>query len=206
MTRLAAPLSTTMPGCMSRENCISGHATHLLTSSGRDSASALGASSPSTMCKKVMMANAVTMAAPLWTAADDASTPARRRPASTSDASAGSPTQPSASDANVMPSWVPEMYRSRLASACSTSRARRSPAAAHCAIFERRDATKANSAATKNALASTRTSTTTKRVEMLPAVRGDSVRDASRVRPEQPMRVGLPWRRNIRPRQIALTP
>jgi hypothetical protein len=56
-----------------------------------------------------MMRNAVVIAAAECATADGAEIPTAMNPLSTSDARAGSPIQPRASDASVIPSWVPEM-------------------------------------------------------------------------------------------------
>ena len=105
----ATPLSSVMNGLITRENSISGRARYMLTRSGATSAMDLGASSPSTMCRNVMTRNAVATPAVLWATPGCASMPTSASAPSTTVASAGSPIQPNASDASVMPSCVPEM-------------------------------------------------------------------------------------------------
>ncbi len=85
-----------------------GLTTHIAVASGRSRAMVFGASSPSTMCSAVMIANematamvcAVVSARPAGSASN---------PGSMIDASAGSPIQPSPMLAIVMPSWVAAM-------------------------------------------------------------------------------------------------
>jgi hypothetical protein len=55
----AAPCMNHTNGYISAENSISGRATQRLTCSGMISATDFGASSPRTMCRNVMIANAV---------------------------------------------------------------------------------------------------------------------------------------------------
>ena len=74
-------------------------------------------------------------------------------------ASAGLPIQPRPREARVMPSWVAEMYRSRDLRARRARTALPSPAWAISSRRVRRAPTRANSAATKKALASTRSTT-----------------------------------------------
>lgn len=88
-----------MKGDISQEKSTSGRTTHMLTRSGRTSASDLGASSPSTMCRKVITAKATPIAAALCVTASPAGSPTAASPWSMSAASAGSPIQPSASEA-----------------------------------------------------------------------------------------------------------
>ena len=107
-SQLADPLSSAIGHCMTQAKPISGAATHVLTTSGWISASALGTSSPRMMWRTVMMMKAMAEATP-WVAmvaSDDGSQekPLRMRPAR-----AGSPIHPRPSDASVIPSWVAEM-------------------------------------------------------------------------------------------------
>src|SRR6266851_2837742 len=76
-----------------------------------------------------------------------------------SSANVFSPIQPRSRLATVTPSWVPEMNRVGLALARWTRRAARLPAAASWSIRVERDDTSANSVATKNPLAATRSRT-----------------------------------------------
>ena len=72
-----------------------------------------------------------------------------------SAAKAGSPSQPSVSDASVMPSWLADRYAGSWAVMPSSSRARTRPSRASCWSRVGRILTNANSAATKNAFART---------------------------------------------------
>src|SRR5690606_31992379 len=97
-----------MNGVSTREKTMSGPAVHIETDSGNSSASDLGASSPSTMCRIVMNVNAMTVATTcVATALNGGGRPSNS--VMTMAAMVDSPTQPSASDASVMPSCVPEM-------------------------------------------------------------------------------------------------
>src|SRR5499426_3158172 len=74
-------------------------------------------------------------------------------------ASVDSPTAPSARLAMVMPNWLADSMASSRSSARSTALAPPFFAAAKVSIFERRTLTSANSTATKNPFAKTRTRT-----------------------------------------------
>ena len=78
---------------------------------------------------------------------------------SRNEATVGSPIQPNASEARVIPSWVAEMKNVGLSSSRNAAWARVLPAAARVSRRGRRTETRANSAATKNPLAQTKNST-----------------------------------------------
>jgi hypothetical protein len=82
-------------------------------------------------------------------------TPKLAKSGFSSPANAGSPIQPSASDASVIPSWFAERYVSSRRAMPSATRARRWPRAAKCSSLDGRILTMANSAATKKALTKT---------------------------------------------------
>lgn len=108
-----------------------------------------------------MMAKAVA-AATAWVVNSAASLGRKAKRPSRRPASAGFPIQPSPREARVMPSWVAEMYRSREAMALRARAALRSPSRACSSSRVRRAPTRANSAATKKALASTSSTTATR--------------------------------------------
>ena len=93
---------------MTQANPRSGTTTQLLTFSGKSSATALGASSPSTMWSTVMMEKAITTATE-WVAKGRMPSGRKAKLPSIRRASAGSPIQPRPSDARVIPSWVAEI-------------------------------------------------------------------------------------------------
>lgn len=126
----------------------SGRTTQSAVVSLRWSARLFGASSPSTMCSVVMMAKAMTTAMVCEPAvASDPGRPLNR--GSIRCASAGSPTQPSASNERVMPSCVAARLASRLSTARLRAEAFIFPAATSSVTRLRRTATRENSAATK---------------------------------------------------------
>ena len=102
-TRLPRPFNTVIAGLSSQRNRPRGRTTQRAVLSLRCRARLLGASSPSTICRAVMMTNesATAMAKALMPAKLPAT---RARGASIRWAIAGSPIQPSASDEMVMPS------------------------------------------------------------------------------------------------------
>src|ERR671913_806973 len=73
---------------------------------------------------------------------------------------AGSPTQPSARDATVIPTWQTERLESRSRSVSRTTEARAIPSCSNCTSRDSRTRTSANSAATKKAFRPTRTRAT----------------------------------------------
>ncbi len=157
-TPLPAPFINTMNGRMTFENHSSGWATHRLTASGRCRAMALGASSPKITCRNVIAAKATTVAilcaaihAPCWGKKPNAG--------SISRAKVGSPTQPKARLASVMPSCVAAMASSRRSIALRTATAPTRRWLTISSTRVRRTATSANSAATKNAFNKTNTGT-----------------------------------------------
>ena len=105
---MAAPLNIQMKGDMKREKTINGRATARAVFSGLASAIDFGASSPRTMWKKVSRKNANGTAA-TWVAVSEGLSPIVRKSWSNRWASTGSPIQPSASDAMVIPNCVPAM-------------------------------------------------------------------------------------------------
>ena len=104
-----------------------------------------------------MHANATAPATP-WVAIG-ASGPSPENSASIVRAIAGSPTQPRPRLASVIPSWVPEIERSRPRMARRASLAFASPLRIIASMRVRREDTSANSAATKKAFASTSSAT-----------------------------------------------
>src|SRR5215204_2138520 len=73
---------------------------------------------------------------------------------------AGSPTQPSARLATVIPTWHTERLESRSRSVSRTTEARATPSCSNCTSRDSRTRTSANSAATKKAFRPTRTRAT----------------------------------------------
>src|ERR687893_1160636 len=71
---------------------------------------------------------------------------------------AGSPTQPSAREATVIPTWQTERLESRSRSVWRTTAARVLPSCSSCTMRDSRTRTSANSAATKNPFKATKTS------------------------------------------------
>src|ERR1700752_2717025 len=109
------------------------------------------------MCNDVMIENAIKNAI-------ECRHQSERRPASgpsKSRAMAGSPIQPRASDASVIPSWQEERNELRLLSNSNNHFPLRLPAAASVSIREERTPTSANSAATKKPFAATSSKTET---------------------------------------------
>src|SRR5688572_5834390 len=107
------------------------------------------------MCNEVMIAKAIKKEIECRQVSE-------RRPASgpsKSRAIAGSPIQPSASEASVIPSWQADRYELRFLSKPKTRFALRLPAVASVSMREERTPTRANSAATKKPFAATRMST-----------------------------------------------
>src|SRR6185295_11453628 len=102
------------------------------------------------MCSEVMITNATPIATMCRPVSDmPASGP------SSSRAIAGSPIQPSPSEARVIPSWQADRYALRFCSNCINRLAVRLPWLASVSIRDERTPTKANSAATKKPLAAT---------------------------------------------------
>src|SRR5215210_763502 len=101
--------------------------------------------------------------------ASAAATPCDRPPnaGSASSAIAGSPRKPMPRLARVMPNWQAERYWLRSPSRCTARPARRSPESASSSRRERRDRTSANSPATKKPLASTSTTTPTRKIAVI---------------------------------------
>ena len=102
------PFSSRMNGQKAFMKSSVGLTTHSAVASARSSAMVFGASSPSTMCRAVMMANAIATA--MLCAVVSAMAAGRNASAGwISEASAGSPIQPRPRLAIVMPSWVAAM-------------------------------------------------------------------------------------------------
>src|SRR5690348_2799239 len=156
--RVAAPLSKAIGQAMSHPKAINGPATQRLSSSGWTRATALGTSSPRVMWRMVMRMKAIADATP-WVAMADSGLGSHVNALPTRPASAGSPIQPRPSEARVIPSCVAEIERPSDCTARRASLALPSPALAISSRRVRRAPTSANSAATKNALAKTRTTT-----------------------------------------------
>ena len=112
-------------------------------------ATALGTSSPSTMCTTVASTSATATDTP-----NGVSDPKSASiPGATIGASAGSIMKPSSSDDTVMPICAPERWNDRRATRRWTIRARRSPAPARSSTRVLSTVTRANSVATKAAVA-----------------------------------------------------
>ena len=118
-------------------------------SAGRATATALGTSSPTTICTTVARASA--------TMSDTVRAVPVDRKASRGDrstrATVGSATTPSTTEAMVMPSCTPERCNESCSRDRTTMPALSSPPDAATSIWLRSTATRANSTATKNALA-----------------------------------------------------
>ncbi len=123
-----------------------GTATHSAVPSDLWIATLLGASSPKTMCNSVMMAKAT---AAVIASAARTGRPSRIAAGSIRWAKAGSPIQPKASDASVMPSWVADRYSSRLRTSRAARLAAAEPRRASSSSRVGRTFTSANSVATK---------------------------------------------------------
>ena len=117
-----------------------------------------GASSAKTITRAVMTAKARATEVTCATASG-AKPRAAETGGSMTRASTGSPSQPRARPAIVIPSWVAAMERSRWCSEPRRMRARDCPPAASCSTRVRRTPTNENSAATKSALRRIRTTT-----------------------------------------------
>ena len=140
-------------------NNSSGRATNNAKLSARSSANIFGISSPSTMCRKVITANAMMIARICATYAALPAGAIAFANGSSKLARVGSPTQPKASDASVTPSCVDEIKKLGSLISRTAARARRLPAAVRVSKRVRRTDTSANSAPTKNALAPTKNNT-----------------------------------------------
>jgi hypothetical protein len=81
--------------------------------------------------------------------------PSDAKDGSSKRAIAGSPIQPRASEASVMPSWFADKYEPRFWVILRARRARTSPPRTNCSSLVGRALTIANSAATKKPFAST---------------------------------------------------
>src|SRR5687767_2613685 len=96
---------------------------------------------------------------------------------------AGSPIQPRASEASVIPNWHAERYALRFCSSPMTRFAERLPEATRVSMREARTPTKANSAATKNPFAATsrKTERSFRMVELVGGNHNASQTDAQKV-------------------------
>src|SRR5207244_191104 len=106
-----------------------------------------GASSPTTMCRNVMVANATAIDVFSITRAD--SMPSAAKTGARRCAKAGSPIQPRPRLVSVIPSWVAERKTSRRRWSVAARRACQWPSAARASTRVARTRTMANSAATK---------------------------------------------------------
>src|SRR5689334_7390352 len=112
-----------------------------------------GTISPITMCATTTMTSEIVNATGASTASGS---PSHANGRSMRWATAGSPRRPSSSELIVMPSWAAASMRERSALAFSTAAAPEVPARAMVSSRSRRAEISANSAPTKNALASSR--------------------------------------------------
>src|SRR6266704_1464467 len=131
-----------------------GGATRSATRSVKRIAKDFGASSPTTMCRKVMVANATAIEVFSITRAD--SMPSAPKAGARRCAKAGSPIQPRPRLVSVIPSWVAERKTSRRRCSVAARRACQWPSAARASTRVARTRTMANSAATKKAFTTTR--------------------------------------------------
>ena len=107
-------------------------------------------SSPKIICTTVATASAIATDTPDGTSPNAASMPGSR-----TRATAGSASTPRSSDVIVMPSWAPDKWYERRDNKRCTAAARAWPWPARSSIRARSTATRANSAATNPALATT---------------------------------------------------
>src|SRR5947208_4454309 len=131
-----------------------GGATRSATRSVKRIAKDFGASSPTTMCRKVMVANATAIEVFSITRAD--SMPSAPKAGARRCAKAGSPIQPRPRLVSVIPSCVAERKTSRRRWSAAARRACQWPSAARASTRVARTRTMANSAATKKAFTTTR--------------------------------------------------
>src|SRR5207244_4328397 len=131
-----------------------GGATRSATRSVKRIAKDFGASSPTTMCRKVMVANATAIEVFSITRAD--SMPSAPKAGARRCAKAGSPIQPRPRLVSVIPSCVAERKTSRRRWSVAARRACQWPSAARASTRVARTRTMANSAATKKAFTTTR--------------------------------------------------
>src|SRR3989475_2368952 len=131
-----------------------GGAVRRATRSVKRIAKDFGASSPTTMCRNVMVANATAIEVFPITRAD--SMPSAAKTGARRCAKAGSPIQPRSRLVSVIPSWVAERKTSRRRWSVAARRACQWPSAARASIRVARTRTMANSAATKKAFTTTR--------------------------------------------------
>ena len=154
-SQVAVPFISFKNGFDASANRLSGVATHTATRSGTCRATVLGNSSPNTTCMKVIAQIATTLPTEWPTMWREASENNRSGTMASSCsnrlAMACSPTQPSKILATVMPSCVAAIDRSRYLVAVATPCAPGTPCVTMVSTLVRRTATRANSAATKNA-------------------------------------------------------
>src|SRR5438132_10090348 len=131
-----------------------GGATRSATRSVKRIAKDFGASSPTTMCRKVMVANATAIEVFSITRAD--SMPSAPKAGARRCAKAGSPIQPRPRLVSGIPSCVAERKTSRRRWSVAARRACQWPSAARASTRVARTRTMANSAATKKACTTTR--------------------------------------------------
>ena len=147
-----------MMGRNTRATNTSGVASSSTARSGAENAMFFGTSSPNTTCRNVTMTSVITNPIPPMTSSGS---PVRPSGASSRWWMAGSDTSRISSEAAVMPSCVVESMSVACSIAPSAVRAERRPSSASGSTCERRAEMTANSAATKNALtASSSTSQT----------------------------------------------
>src|SRR5438552_2679172 len=131
-----------------------GGAVRRATRSVKRIAKDFGASSPTTMCRKVIVAKATAIDVFSITRAD--SMPSAAKTGARRCAKAGSPIQPRPRLVSVIPSWVAERKTSRRRCSVAARRACQWPSAARASTRVARTRTMANSAATKKAFTTTR--------------------------------------------------
>src|SRR5437867_11340529 len=179
-----------------------GGAVRRATRSVKRIAKDFGASSPTTMCRKVMVAKATAIDVFSITRAD--SMPSAAKTGARRCAKAGAPIQPRPRLVSVIPSWVAERKTSRRRWSVAARRACQWPSAARASTRVARTRTMANSAATKKAFTTTRprASATSRGSETIhsgrkPAARMPDERCTGRQAPVHDTRAGpayaAPW-------------
>ena len=152
-TPAAVILNRLMTGLITVVNARNGGTSQIAVRSGPAIAMFLGTISPSTMCATTTTTSEIVNATGPSTSSGS---PSQLNGRSMRWATAGSPRRPSSSEQIVMPSWAAASMRDRSAPAFSTAEAPEVPARAIVSNRSRREEINANSAPTKNALASSR--------------------------------------------------
>jgi hypothetical protein len=146
---LAMAFRARMNGRNNRANARNGRASRSAESSGWAIAQDFGAISPTTMWRNTTTLRAMAKAM-AWRTPEGMAMPPMAD--SSSPARAGSAMMPSPSEHIVMPSCAPASISESSRMPARAERAALLPSAASCSIRERREARRANSAATKNPL------------------------------------------------------